>query len=185
MPPNRSVTSRTESSIAARSYCLFASRIPRCGILPLRSPPAGGAHPEGVGFAAANYLVATIGGEFAGLSATAGEGRRAARRRRRRASRSAPAATNIAVTSRGLLDATDARAEPGVDLLERLGALGVERLAAGVLRDRRERLAVGRHRDHLLLAGRAGDDRPAVGAERDREDGDAGDLGAAPRPGRG
>src|SRR5262245_19420202 len=66
----------------------------------------------------------------------------------------------------------DARAEPAVDLFDRVGALRVERLGPGVLGDGREGLAVGRHRDELLLPRRAGHDRPPVRAAGDGEDGE-------------
>src|SRR5262245_9875117 len=131
MPPNRSVTSRTERSITAPI---------------LRGVSARGLRQTG----RAEHREADRSGE---------EDRAHGDEHRRHLA--------------GAVLSADAGAEPGVYLPERVRALCVERLGARVLGDRRERIAVGRHGDDLLLAGRAGEDRAAVRAERDGEDGDA------------
>ena len=133
MPPKRSVTSRTESSTERGSY----------------------------GSRSISAAASRLGCSRATLGDRRSETRvlRQPRRADQRgadapASSRAPPATNAAVTSRGRSRGRPAsRAPRRPPRASR--RLGVVRLRAGVLGDRRERLAVGRHGDHLLLA-RAG-----------------------------
>src|SRR5206468_10630131 len=74
--------------------------------------------------------------------------------------------------------APELRAELGIGRLERPGAPGVEELAAGRLRDRVERLRVGRHRDRLLERSETPTQCAARRPECDGIDGDPGLLRA-------